>query len=85
MFQFVRDAAHINARNRFSECTQIRTDGSKCVLLCLLTCEESEGLLHIRERPIRVHYQAMYDKAGEYIGTVEFVTDHAEPLEKFCR
>ena len=40
---------------------------------------------YIRERPIRVHYQAMYDKAGEYIGTVEFVTDHAEPLEKFCR
>ena len=38
---------------------------------------------YIRERPIRVHYQAMYDKAGEYIGTVEFVTDHAEPLEKF--
>ena len=40
---------------------------------------------YIRERPIRVHYQAMYDKVGEYIGTVEFVTDHAEPLEKFCR
>ena len=40
---------------------------------------------YIRERPIRVHYQAMYDAAGEYIGTVEFVTDHAEPLEKFCR
>ena len=40
---------------------------------------------YIRERPIRVHYQAMYDKAGEYIGTVEFVTDHAEPLEKFRR
>lgn len=40
---------------------------------------------YIRERPIRVHYQAMYDAAGEYIGTVEFVTDHAEPLEKFRR
>ena len=40
---------------------------------------------YIRERPIRVHYQAMYDKVGEYIGTVEFVTDHAEPLEKFRR
>ena len=40
---------------------------------------------YIRERPIRVHYQAMYDAAGEYIGTVEFVTDHAEPLEKFHR
>ena len=52
MFQFVRDAAHINARNRFSECTQIRTDGSKCVLLCLLTREESEGLLHLRERTL---------------------------------
>ena len=40
---------------------------------------------YIRERPIRVQYQAMYDKSGEYIGTVEFVTDHAEPLEKFRR
>ena len=40
---------------------------------------------YIRERPIRVHYQAMYDRTGEYIGTVEFVTDHAEPLEKFRR
>lgn len=40
---------------------------------------------YIRERPIRVHYQAMYDAVGEYIGTVEFVTDHAEPLEKFRR
>ena len=40
---------------------------------------------YIRERPIRVHYQAMYDKWGAYIGTVEFVTDHAEPLEKFRR
>ena len=40
---------------------------------------------YIRERPIRVQYQAMYDAAGEYIGTVEFVTDHAEPLEKFRR
>ena len=40
---------------------------------------------YIRERPIRVHYQAMYDRSGEYIGTVEFVTDHAEPLEKFHR
>lgn len=40
---------------------------------------------YIRERPIRVHYQAMYDAAGEYIGTVEFVTDHAEPIEKFRR
>ena len=40
---------------------------------------------YIRERPIRVHYQAMYDESGEYIGTVEFVTDHAEPLEKFRR
>ena len=40
---------------------------------------------YIRECPIRVQYQAMYDKAGEYIGTVEFVTDHAEPLEKFRR
>ena len=40
---------------------------------------------YIRERPIRVHYQAMYDAAGAYIGTVEFVTDHAEPLEKFRR
>ena len=41
------------------------------------------NLIYIRERPIRVHYQAMYDKSGTYIGTVEFVTDHAEPLEKF--
>ena len=40
---------------------------------------------YIRERPIRVHYQAMYDAAGAYIGTVEFVTDHAEPIEKFRR
>ena len=40
---------------------------------------------YIRERPIRVHYQAMYNAAGEYIGTVEFVTDHEEPLEKFRR
>ena len=40
---------------------------------------------YIHERPIRVHYQAMYDAAGEYIGTVEFVTDHAEPIEKFRR
>ncbi|WP_314537497.1 DUF438 domain-containing protein, partial [uncultured Selenomonas sp.] len=32
----------------------------------------------IREQPIRVQYQAMYDAAGEYLGTVEFVTDHAE-------
>ena len=40
---------------------------------------------YIRERPIRVQYQAMYDAAGEYIGTVEFVTDHAEPIEKFRR
>ena len=39
----------------------------------------------IREQPIRVQYQAMYDAAGEYLGTVEFVTDHAEPLEKFRR
>ena len=37
----------------------------------------------IREQPIRVQYQAMYDTAGEYLGTVEFVTDHAEALEKF--
>ena len=40
---------------------------------------------YIRERPIRVHYQALYDAAGDYMGTVEFVTDHAEPLEKFRR
>ena len=39
----------------------------------------------IREQPIRVQYQAMYDAAGEYLGTVEFVTDHAEALEKFRR
>jgi len=27
----------------------------------------------------------MYNAAGEYIGTVEFVTDHEEPIEKFRR
>jgi len=49
--------------------------------------KRSEMIVHryIRERPIRVHYQALYDGAGDYMGTVEFVTDHAEPLEKFRR
>ena len=49
--------------------------------------KRSQMIVHryIRERPIRVHYQGLYDAAGDYMGTVEFVTDHAEPLEKFRR
>ena len=49
MFQFIRDAAYIGARNRFSECTQLRTDGSDRPLLLLLTSKEPQRLLHLRQ------------------------------------
>ena len=52
MFQFIRDAAYIGARNRFSERTQLCTDRSKCLLLRLLTREKTKRLLHLRERTL---------------------------------
>lgn len=37
----------------------------------------------IMGRPIGVRYMAVYDDAGEYIGTVEFVQDFQKALDKF--
>ena len=40
---------------------------------------------YINDRAISVHYRAVYDESGEYIGTVEFVLDHSEALERFSK
>lgn len=37
----------------------------------------------IAGRPVGVHYMAVYDTTGEYIGTVEFVQDYGEAMEAF--
>ncbi|WP_432646839.1 DUF438 domain-containing protein [Mitsuokella sp.] len=37
----------------------------------------------IMGRPIGVRYAAVYDDAGEYMGTVEFVQDYQKALDKF--
>lgn len=39
----------------------------------------------IMGRPIGVRYLAVYDDAGEYVGTVEFVQDFQKALDKFGR
>lgn len=39
----------------------------------------------IMGRPIGVRYMAVYDDAGEYMGTVEFVQDFQKALDKFQR
>ncbi|MCI6158421.1 MAG: DUF438 domain-containing protein [Selenomonadaceae bacterium] len=39
----------------------------------------------IKGAPIGVHYLAVRSAQDEYLGTVEFVTDYSEALEKFSR
>lgn len=40
---------------------------------------------HIMGRPVGVRYLAVYDEAGEYMGTVEFVQDYQKALDHFAK
>lgn len=39
----------------------------------------------IMGRPVGVRYLAVYDEAGEYMGTVEFVQDYQKALDHFAK